>query len=167
MQVTIKDIAKIANVSHTTVSRALNDSPFINEDTKLKIMEIAKELNYVPNYSAKSLVLNKSYNIGLIFTTISEVTSSSFFYETVSGVNSVIKENYNLVVRGIDDYKNFTFVNSKRFDGIILMSQSNSDNPFIYYLMDKKIPIVVLNRDIDESSIVNILSSDKKGLMRL
>jgi len=163
MEVTIKDIAKIANVSHTTVSRALNDSPFINVETKAKIMLIAKDLNYVPNYSAKSLVLNRSYNIGLIFTTISEVTASRFFYETVSGVNSVIKESYNLVVRGIDDYKNFTHVNRKRFDGIILMSQSNSDNPFIYYLLDKKIPLVVLNRDIDESSIVNILSSDKKG----
>lgn len=163
MEVTIKDIAKIANVSHTTVSRALNDSPFINEDTKTKIKEIANELNYVPNYNAKSLVLHRSYNIGLFFTTISEVTSSSFFYETVSGVNSVIKETYNLVVRGLDDYKNFTLVNRKSFDGIILMSQSNSDNSFIYYLMEKKIPLVVLNRDIDENSIVNILSSDKKG----
>jgi len=163
MEVTIKDIAKIANVSHTTVSRALNDSPFINVETKTKIMAIAKELNYVPNYSAKSLVLNRSYNIGLLFTTISEVTSSSFFYDTVRGVNSVIKESYNLVVRGIDDYKNFTFVNKRSFDGIILMSQSNSDNAFIYYLLEKKIPLVVLNRDIDESSIVNILSSDKKG----
>jgi DNA-binding LacI/PurR family transcriptional regulator len=163
MEVTIKDIAKIANVSHTTVSRALNDSPFINVETKAKIMAIAKELNYVPNYSAKSLVLNRSYNIGLIFTTISEVTASKFFHETVSGVNSVIHESYNLVVRGIDDYKNFTFVNRRSFDGIILMSQSNSDNAFIYYLMEKKIPLVVLNRDIDDSSIVNILSNDKRG----
>jgi len=164
MEVTIKDIARIANVSHTTVSRALNDSPFINDITKAKIKTIAKELNYVPNYSAKSLVLNRSYNIGLIFTTISEATASSFFYETVSGVNSAIKDNYNLVVRGIDDYKDFTLVNSRRFDGIILMSQSNSDNSFIYYLMEKKIPLVVLNRYIDENSIINILSSDKKGV---
>ncbi|MGK0466125.1 LacI family DNA-binding transcriptional regulator [Clostridium sp.] len=163
MEVTIKDIAKIANVSHTTVSRALNDSPFINVETKAKIMAIAKELNYVTNYSAKSLVLNRSYNIGLIFTTISEATASSFFHETVNGVNSVIKESYNLVVRGIDDYKNFTFINKRSFDGIILMSQSDSDNSFIYYLMEKKIPLVVLNRDINESSLVNILSSDKKG----
>jgi len=163
MEVTIKDIAKIAKVSHTTVSRALNDSPFINVETKDKIMAIAKDLNYVPNYNAKSLVLNRSYNIGLFFTTISEVTSSSFFYETVSGVNRVIKESYNLVVRGIDDYKNFKLINKRRFDGIILMSQSNSDNAFIYYLMEKEIPLVVLNRDINESSLVNILSSDKKG----
>jgi DNA-binding LacI/PurR family transcriptional regulator len=163
MEVTIKDIAKIANVSHTTVSRALNDSPFINVETKAKIMAIVKDLNYVTNYSAKSLVLNRSYNIGLIFTTISESTASSFFHETVNGVNSVIKESYNLVVRGIDDYKNFTFINKRSFDGIILMSQSESDNSFIYYLMEKKIPLVVLNRDINESSLINILSSDKKG----
>lgn len=164
MEVTLKDIAKIANVSHTTVSRAINDSPFINEVTKAKIMKIVKDLNYVPNYSAKSLVLNRSYNIGLFFTTISEVTSSGFFHETISGVNSVIKENYNLIVRGIDDYKSFASLNRRSFDGIILMSQSNSDNAFIYYLMEKKIPVVVLNRDIDEKSIVNILSSDKKGV---
>jgi LacI family transcriptional regulator len=164
MEVTIKDIAKIANVSHTTVSRALNDSPFINLETKARILAIAKELNYVPNYNAKSLVLNKSYNIGLFFTTISEVTSSRFFYETVRGVNSVIKDKYNLVVRGIDDYKKFTTINKKTFDGIILMSQSNSDNSFMYYLLDKEIPLVVLNRDIEESSLVNILSSDKKGV---
>jgi LacI family transcriptional regulator len=98
-----------------------------------------------------------------MFTTISEATASSFFHETVNGVNSVIKESYNLVVRGIDDYKTFTFINKRSFDGIILMSQSDSDNSFIYYLMEKKIPLVVLNRDINESCLVNILSSDKKG----
>jgi len=164
MEVTIKDIARIANVSHTTVSRALNDSPFINVETKAKILAIAKELNYVPNFSAKSLVLNKSYNIGLFFTTISEATSSSFLHETVNGVNSVIKESYNLVVRGIDDYSKFSSFNKRNYDGVILMSQSSSDNSFIYYLLDKEIPLVVLNRDIDESSLVNILSSDKKGV---
>ena len=164
METTLKDIAKIADVSHTTISRALNDSPFISDLTKIRIKKIAKNLHYVPNYNAKSLVLNRSYNIGLIFTTISEVTASRFFYETVSGVNSVIKESYNLVVIGIDDYKDFRRINKKRFDGIILMSKSNSDNSFIYYLLEKKIPLVVLNRDIDDKSIFNILASDKKGV---
>ena len=163
MGITIKDIARIANVSHTTVSRALNNSPFINEETKIKIMDIAKQINYVPNFNAKSLVLNRSYNIGLFFSTLSEVTSPRFFYDTVKGINSVIKENYNLVIGGIDNYKSFISINSRRFDGIILMSQSSSDNSFIYDIMDKKIPLVVLNRDIDESDIVNILPGDKKG----
>ena len=163
MTVTIKDIARLANVSHTTVSRALNNSPFINEETKQKIMEIANQLNYVPNYNAKSLVLNKSYNIALFFSSISKGTSPSFFYEMIEGANSVIKEDYNLVVRGIDDYYDFAQINKRRFDGIILVSQSESDNSFIYDVLRKDIPLVVVNRDIPEDYIVNILSADKKG----
>lgn len=163
MSVTIKDIAKLANVSHTTVSRALNNSPLINEETKSKIKALAEQLNYVPNYSAKSLVLDKSYTIGLFFSTITHGTSPSFFYETVRGVNSIIKGNYNLVVRGIDDYKDFTTINKKRFDGIILMSQSDKDNAFIYDVLQKQIPLVVLNREMSESSLINILSNDKEG----
>lgn len=163
MSVTIKDIAKLANVSHTTVSRALNDSPFINDETKNKIMLIAKQLNYVPNYSAKSLVLHKSYNVALFFSTISKGTSSGFFHESVDGVNSVIKKSYNLIVRGIDDYEDFLTIDKKRFDGIILISQSDSDNAFIYDVLQKGIPLVVLNREIQENSVMNILSAERKG----
>lgn len=65
--VTIKDIAKVAGVSHTTVSRALNDSPLIKPETKKKIAAIAESLHYVPNVNAKSLVNQKSYIIGFIF----------------------------------------------------------------------------------------------------
>lgn len=164
MSITIKDIAKLANVSHTTVSRALNDSPYINEETKNKIKDIAKQLNYVPNFSAKSLVMQKSYNIALLFSTISQGTSPGFFYETVEGVNSAVKKNYNLVVRGIDDYDDFISIDKKRFDGIILISQSESDNLLIYDVLQKKIPLVVLNREITENSVVNILCAEKKGV---
>lgn len=160
--VTIKDIAKIANVSHTTVSRALNNSPLIKEDTKLRIMKLAEQLHYTPNYSAKSLVMKKSYTIGLFFTSISSGTSSSFFAETVKGVNSVISEDFNMSVRGIDDYKDFTSFNNQRFDGIILMSQSDSDSLFIYHILQQNIPLVVLNRQV-EGEIINILSNDREG----
>lgn len=163
MSITIKDIAKIAKVSHTTVSRALNDSPFIKEETKKTIKEIAKQLNYVPNFNARSLVLNKSYNIALVFTSISGGTSPSFFHEVIEGVSSVIKKDYNLVVKGIDEYQDFNSINKDRFDGIILISQSDKDNSFIYDVLKKKIPLVVLNREIQESSIVNLLSADREG----
>ncbi|WP_026883935.1 LacI family DNA-binding transcriptional regulator [Clostridium akagii] len=163
MSITIKDIAKIANVSHTTVSRALNNSPFINEKTKKKIIELADELNYVPNYNAKSLVLNKSYNIGLLFSSISSGTSPGFFHEIVEGVSSIIKGNYNLVIRGIDRCINFNYISKERFDGIIMVSQSESDNPFIYDVISKEIPLVVLNRKIEADNITNILSAEKDG----
>jgi DNA-binding LacI/PurR family transcriptional regulator len=167
MGVTIKDIGKLAGVSHTTVSRALNDSKLISEVTRERIKRVAKELNYVPNFNAKSLVLDKSYIIGLFFSTIANGTSSGFFQQAVIGVNSIIKDRYNVVVKGIDEYQNFRGINSNSFDGVIVMSQSDEDNSFIYYLLDKKIPVVVLNRDIKDTRIVNILSDDRRGAYEL
>ncbi|MBZ5753531.1 LacI family DNA-binding transcriptional regulator [Metabacillus rhizolycopersici] len=161
--VTIKDIARLANVSHTTVSRALNNSPLIKEPTKRKILEIASQLNYIPNYNAKSLVTQKSHTIGLFFSSISSGTSPSFFVDALKGVNRVISQDYNLFVRGIDDYQDFSTINPQRFDGIILMSQSVKDNSFIYHTMQKGIPLVVLNRYIEDDHIINILSDDTEG----
>jgi LacI family transcriptional regulator len=161
--VTIKDIARLANVSHTTVSRALNNSPLIKEPTKRKILEIASQLNYIPNYNAKSLVTQKSHTIGLFFSSISNGTSPSFFVDALKGVNRVISQDYNLFVRGIDDYQDFSTINPQRFDGIILMSQSVKDNSFIYHTLQKGIPLVVLNRYIEEDHIMNILSDDTEG----
>lgn len=164
MSVTIKDIAKLANVSHTTVSRALNNSPYINEETKVKIIALAKELNYVPNYSAKSLVLLKSYVIGVFFSSISEGTSDTFFHEIIRGVNNVIDKEYNLVVRGIDDYQYSHLIDNRNFDGIIVVSQSKNDDEFIQTILEKNIPTVVINRYIENEGLVNIMSDDTKGV---
>lgn len=163
MGATIKDIAKLANVSHTTVSRALNNSPFINEETRSRILKIAKQVNYVPNLSAKGLVSQKSYNIGLFFSTIQKGTSPTFFHKAVIGVNNIIKSKYNLLVQGIDNYDDFSQIDSTRFDGIILMSQRDSDNAFIYKVIENNIPIVVLNREVKIDSIVNIITAEEKG----
>ncbi|MNW23447.1 putative HTH-type transcriptional repressor ExuR [compost metagenome] len=164
MAATIKDIARLANVSHTTVSRALNNSPLIKEVTKRKIMEIAEQLNYIPNVNAKSLVLQRSHTVGLFFTSISKGTSSSFFADTIRGINSIIDVNYNLFVRGIDDYESYSSIHRKRFDGILLMSQSEADNAFIYHVLQQEIPIVVMNRHVADPGIVNIVPNDKEGV---
>ena len=63
---TIRDIAKIAQVSHTTVSRVLNNNPDVNAKTREKILSIIEEYNYIPNDSARNLKLNDTKSIGLI-----------------------------------------------------------------------------------------------------
>jgi LacI family transcriptional regulator len=163
MNATIKDIAKLARVSHTTVSRALNDSPLINRETKQRIREIADRLNYSPNLSAKSLVLDRSYNIGLFFSTLTAGTSSTFFFETVRGAHRAIPPQYNLVIKGIDDYPDFGKITNKSFDGLILMSQSADDQRFIDAILAKQIPLVLLNRSMEEAKLLNILADDEQG----
>lgn len=165
MSVTIKDIAQIANVSHTTVSRALNNSSSIKQETRKRIQAIAREMNYVPNYNARSLVLDKSYNIGLLFSTLNQGTSPNFFYNTVQGVIQAVGDKYNVIIKGVDTYKDINSFNHKTFDGIIIMSQSLEDNAFIYKATEKNIPLVVLNRQIDDSRIPNIVSDDYTGAL--
>lgn len=81
--------------------------------------------------------MQKSHTIGLFFTSITNGTSHSFFADTIKGVNQAISEDYNLYVRGIDDLKNYDSVTPMRYDGIILMSQSDIDNSFIYHIREK------------------------------
>ena len=131
--VTIKDIAKAAGVSHTTVSRALNNSSLIKNETKQKIRQLAKEMNYSPNYSAKGLVNQKKYLIGLFFSSLHKGTSSNFLADSIAGIHSVLDTNYSLSVESID-VVDLTEINLQRYDGLIVMSQSDDDQPFIDYL---------------------------------
>ncbi len=163
MSVTIKDIARIINVSHTTVSRALNDSPLISNTTKEKVRRIAEKYNYRPNVRARSLVLAKTYTIGLFFSTINRGTSPNFFLDSVRGVNRVVKDMFNLSVEGLDDFKDFSKISSSFFDGILLMSQSTDDDRFIKHVEKAGIPFVLLNRETHVSRVMSILADDTTG----
>ncbi len=163
MSITIKDIARVAKVSHITVSRALNGCKSVKQETRERIKRIADELQYVPNYNAKSLVLDKSYVIGLFFSTLHQGTSAEFFHQAVVGVNNVIQEKYTVAIKGIDEYKDYIGINNRNFDGVLVMSQRDDDDLFIQHVLDKKIPIVVMNRKIPEPGIDNILLNDCQG----
>jgi len=163
MNVTIKDIAQVAGVSHITVSRALNNNESVRLETRERIIKIAKEMEYVPNYNAKKLVLDKSYIIGLFFSTLKKGTSTEFFYQAVTGVNSVIQEKYNVVIKGIDEYCDYNAITKRNFDGILLMSQREEDDDFITDILSKDIPIVVMNREAYGKNVVSIVLNDCQG----
>lgn len=161
--ITIKDIARAAGVSHTTVSRALNGSPLIKPVTRERIAKIASDMNYVPNYSAKNLVTRKSNTIGLFFSSIEQGTSSSFLADALKGIRRELDEHYMLTVSGIDDPGSLESIDPRRYDGILVMSQSELDNRFIYHVQSADIPLVVLNRQLDDPSITNVASDDRVG----
>jgi LacI family transcriptional regulator len=162
MSITIKDIAKIAGVSHTTVSRALNDSSLISEKTKVKIRKIADEYNYTANTSAKSLKLNRSFNIGIFFTSIKEGTSSDFFHKAIIGANKSIGDEFNLVVKE-NIKKDYSKINKQKYDGVVLVSQSEDDQELVDHIIKENIPLVVANRKIKNDTISSFLSDDLEG----
>jgi len=164
MAVTIKDIARMANVSHTTVSRALNDSQLINEETRKRIKELAQKLNYVPNFSAKSLVLEKSYNIGVFASKQIEKLQTSFFYEIMEGASSVIGDTYNVVFKKLSSMEEVDkIINIRKYDGIIFISMDVSDIQMLYRLSQSGIPLVVLNRNVKSDGISCVYTDEYTG----
>jgi DNA-binding LacI/PurR family transcriptional regulator len=163
MGCTIKDIAKIAGVSHTTVSRALNNSSLISDKTKAKIKKIADEYGYVIDNIAKGLVLHKTFNIGVFFSTRDIGLTSNFFHEIIIGIQSVIKDEYNLIIRWIEDYDdNYSSVHDKKFDGVIIVSQSKNDDSFLSYIKKIKMPAVIINRNSSDLNLDSFFTNEKE-----
>ncbi len=163
MGTTIKDIAKIAGVSHSTVSRSLHGSSRISQETRDRIKAIAKELNYTPNLTAQSLKLQRSFTVGVFFTSIMEGTTSNFFHYALKGCNRALVETpYNLAVKGIEDYQgDYTAVTKSHFDGVVVVSQSEQEDPFIQHLEESGIPHVIVNRKVDIGD--NLLYNEEEG----
>lgn len=164
MATTIKDIAKALGISHSTVSRVLTGSKSVNEKTKEAVLNAVKELNYIPNMSARSLKIDKAYNIGVFFSTISNGTSPFVFQTVINNVYKNIDKKYNVIVKGIDMYEKNT-INPKNYDGILVVSQKIDDDDFIKEILEKEIPTVVINRKVDHD-VINVYTDESVGVYK-
>ena len=88
MKVTIKEVAKEANVSPSTVSRVISDSPQISDKTKEKVREVINRLKYKPNAIARSLANNKSRIIGVVLPNEDQdLITNPFFIQAMKGMS--------------------------------------------------------------------------------
>jgi len=165
-QATIKDIAKELNISSSTVSRALKDYPGISEETKNKVKELAKKLNYRPNAVALSLRKSKSSTIGVI---IPEVVH--FFFSTViSGIEEIAYANgYNVILlqtnESVDrEVAAVETMITNQIDGL-LVSYSKETTNFEHFkkLMNYNYPIVFFDRLPNLENTINVTVNDFSG----
>lgn len=146
---TIKEIAKRLNVSVSTVSRALSDHPRIGLGTKLRVKQLAKELNYEPNPKAISFKQKKSYVVGVILPYIRE----EFFSEAISGIETAaIMHDYTILFgQSYDDVdkekKVVEAMKKQRVDGIIIsLSKQTTSYEHLLALKKYDIPVVYFDR---------------------
>lgn len=152
MAITIKDVAKLAKVAPSTVSRVIANSPRISEDTKTRVRNAMDELKYHPNFIARSLASQSTKVIGLVLPHSSGVFfQNPFFSEVIQGLSEGVHDNhYALQMTSgkteFDSYEGVVqMVQGGRVDGIILL-YSMIDDKIMEYLTKRKFPFVVIGK---------------------
>ena len=161
---TSKEVAKRAGVSRTTVSFVLNDVPNVQipEETRQRVLQAARELNYYPDAAARSLASRKAQTIGLVLCqTRSRVYADAFLPEVIAGIGDALeKHNFRVLIQPVEDVTQpdaySRIVGEKRIDGIVL-SGPRSDDQQLGKLVQDRFPIVLLGQlDTYSVSFVDI-----------
>jgi len=158
---TIQDVARIANVSVATVSRVINNIPKVKPKTRQKVLQVVKQLNYIPNLVAKSLKKKKTENIGLFVPMTEQFLSQYYFKEIVRGISEIIfSTNYELNIkqpRNFDPIYGFpSDISLDSFDGLILIAPPKDDRLVKHLEKFKTKPVVLINFYSSELSFVDL-----------
>jgi len=166
---TLKEVAKKAGVSITTASKILNDKPFqihISEETKKKVLEVAKELNYYPNIFARSLRTKKTGIVGVI---VSDITDP-YFGGIINGAEKVLNENdyYFLLSSAQNSPRReelyLTKLRKSRVDGLLILGGTQRfTNNEVKQLVRSGIPIVVVGRSAPHPDICSVTVDNFTG----
>ena len=162
--VTIKDVAKAAGVSYSTVSRALSGSPEISAETRERILSLCKEMNYTTNTVARAMVMKSTKLLGLILTDISNPFMSELAYYAEMSARS---HGYNIMLcnSGPDLKQEKTVVKlllGRQVDGILIVPQSPKTYENIRAYTDQ-VPTVFLSENLRDQPQSYVAADNSRG----
>jgi len=164
MPVTIKDVAKAAGVSPSTVTRVIQNKSTISDETKKRVRKAMKELNYHPNLNARSLVSSYTQVIGLVLPDDSDVFyQNPFFPSILRGIAQVASENHYAIqiATGKDEKERLNAISQmvygKRVDGLIFLYAQEND-PLVQLVVEEQFPFLILGKSL--SPFIPLVDND-------
>ena len=164
MPVTIKDVAKAAGVSPSTVTRVIQNKSTISDETKKRVRKAMKELNYHPNLNARSLVSSYTQVIGLVLPDDSDAFyQNPFFPSVLRGIAQVASENHYAIqiATGKDEKERLKAISQmvygKRVDGLIFLYAQEND-PLVQLVVDEQFPFLILGKSL--SPFIPLVDND-------
>jgi LacI family transcriptional regulator len=151
---TIKDVAQHAQVSVTTVSHVVNQTRFVSEKTRARVLTAIEELKFVPSALARSLRNNSTQTIGMMIPNC----SNPYFAEIVRGIEDACFEaGFNVILCNSDDnpLKQAQYIrvmHEKQVDGLIVLS-SGGDDELGDLLREVDVPKVLVDREVDQLAV--------------
>lgn len=164
MKPTIYDVAKVAEVSIATVSKVINKTGRISEETIKKVEKVMEELDYQPSVVASALTGKQTYTIGMIIPDL----ANPHFAEVARGVEDRASQlGYNMIICSTDndlekEEKYILLLNQKSVDGIIVATGARHTSS-LKQLIQRKIPVVLLSRDLPSLKVDAVLLDDFLG----
>ncbi|WP_232801388.1 catabolite repressor/activator [Motilimonas sp. E26] len=168
----LEQIAKLAGVSRTTASYVINGKAQqyrISEKTQQKVMAVVNQHNYTPNYAASSLRAGNSRTFGLI---IPDLENASYAKLAKLLERDARKLGYQLIISCSDDDIETEIqvaenLLSRRIDVLLVASSLPAEHPFYRQALNKGIPIVALDRAMDDEVFASVISEDLEGALSL
>ena len=165
MQITLKDIARMAGVAESTVSRALNDKPGVGEETKLKILKIARENNYRPNQLARGLAAKKTNMIAVI---LAEMDSPGNIEIVKSIEKAAEKQDYQIILCNTNNKEKkeksyLSLLESNQVDGAIFIGGKLVGSHLLRASFSPENSIVLVNRLAEENFFTSVLTDYSQG----
>lgn len=154
-KITIRDVAREAGVSISTVSNALNNVDVLNPETKSHVLKVAQRLNYVPNLNGKQLKSGKTKMLGFFTTSV----AGPYFYKLVESMSRQCDRlGYGLNVFVTKD-KQVVMSNilGRRVDGVIIYEELGIDDKDIHAMKKEKIKAVFLDRVLENESMGSVI----------
>lgn len=161
---TIKDVAQLANVSPTTVSYVINGTRYVTPATEARILAAIKELDFHPDFVARSLRARRTLTVGLIVSDI----SNPFYADIVRGAQDVLTPlHYTLILSNTDEapdreLETLTLLRQKKVDGLIAVATGANADAF-YKSSEAGLPIVLVDRRLPDDRLCTILVDDEHG----
>lgn len=144
---TMKDVARLAGVSTSTVSHVINNNRFVSDTVRDKVLAVVEQLNYAPSALARSLKINQTRTIGMLITS----SNNPFYAEVVHGVErSCYERGYSLILCNTEEdadrmSRSMETLLQKRVDGLLIMCTENNQPSRLALRRYPSLPIVMMD----------------------
>jgi len=164
-KITIKDVARLAGTSVTTVSNVINGMGRVSNETKQRVLQVVEQLEFAPSTAARNLRDKRSSLIAVVVPYIEsgKLMDNPFYWQLVTGIEEGARsQSLHIILVGVESDESFSFVRERQIDGLIVIGVIQS-SPILKRIQKLKVPVVFVDSYLEDEQLPQISLDDELG----